>query len=257
MQRNKVRDLERVLSDAVSEAMASAGDPLEATVAHLNGVLDQRSRKDACENENGRVTQIAAATLDTYVKIGQLRRLLQSDDVLLIRASYVQELHATGTPFPKRQALPPHAKVDAVMLERILGELESLEASTQKWEMHFPGLVIVSYAWCTGAHPDPSCEQMAELSCAIDWYMSERAKLLAGGGKAGGYAKTWATGRELSADNVDFGLFFDFCSMYQHERTEDNTAAFGRALKQMDLLYGHQLTVKWRLTKRVPSAGGS
>ena len=92
-------------------------------------------------------------------------------------------------------------------------------------------------------------------------------------------------------EGVDFGIFLDFSSIYQKEpslfdaretpdgqpaeqreafeedlaagrrpfggqayedsRSPEHKASFGRALKSMDLLYAHQLTVVWRMTRLI------
>ena len=109
--------------------------------------------------------------------------------------------------------------------------------------MQFPGIVIVSYAWGARDHPDPSGRLLREvLAPAIEWYMSERT---------GGYSK-----RGKRSGALDFGMFLDFTSMFQKPRAQEEDAAFRRALSCMDVLYAHQRTVKWRLTRQPPGVEG-
>ena len=82
--------------------------------------------------------------------------------------------------------------------------------------------------------------------------MSERARYIQGdvwvvkSSAAGERAKLAAP---FTMEGVDFGIFIDFSSIWQKERTSEQDASFGRALSSMDLLYAHQETVVWRLTR--------
>ena len=91
------------------------------------------------------------------------------------------------------------------------------------------------------------------LAPAIEWYMSERARFLSG---ADEYANK--KGAPPLTGGSDFGVFIDYSSCWQKaskytsnaERTSSQYSSFSRALENMDLLYGHQQTVVWRLTRR-------
>eukprot|EP00965_Chrysotila_dentata_P030929 1030423-Pleurochrysis_carterae.AAC.2 len=57
---------------------------------------------------------------------------------------------------------------------------------------------------------------------------------------------------DFTADGCDFGLFVDYCSLFQTPRespTEEE--AFQRALQSMDMPFGHKLTCVWRMTRRL------
>jgi hypothetical protein len=85
--------------------------------------------------------------------------------------------------------------------------------------------------------------------------MSERARRIQEGNNERGDFPSWED-REMTLDNIDFGMFLDYVSIYQKLRSDTEDAAFRRALGAMDLLYAHQQTVKWRLTRQMPSAQG-
>ena len=199
-----------------------------------------------------------------YNDAGALRKLLECGALKLLKASYLLELSSLQRPFARRQDMPTAAVVDDAMLQRILSEVQNCAADAERSEMQFPGLVVVSYAWSAPGHPDADGATLHDvLAPALEWYMSERAGLLARGGvlsKGRAWeARTWACGVDLSAEAADFGVFLDFSAMHQHSpeslRTEAEQAAFRLGLANMDLLYGHQCTVKMRVTNSGASGG--
>lgn len=188
---------------------------------------------------------------------------------MLVKASYILELVASGEILPRRQDLPERAIVGPKMLERIFKELDALDGNRfhALLEMHFPALVVVSYAWQAKEHPDGQNQMLREvLAPAIEWYMSERAAYIQrkgfdGKGKAGnftlpGWSSVASERGETPLESVDFGLFIDYPSMYQWPRDTAQDEIFKRALNQMDMLYAHQLTVKFRLTWQLSKATG-
>ena len=170
-----------------------------------------------------------------------------------MRASYLLELSASNKILPRRQDLPAHAMVSAPMLERLLDELDMVARCTRQHEMLFPGCVIVSYAWGDKGHPDKHGTMLSQvLAPAIEWYLSERAAFVANDGCRGTRSVAsawWRDARAHAADGHDFGLFLDYGSLHQHERSATEAAAFRRALNSMDVFYSHKATVVWRLTR--------
>ena len=197
-----------------------------------------------------------------YVELAPLRVFLESGDVALVRASHFLELAQTPPSiFRRRQDLPEGAIVDAAMLERSFRELSEwddyLRNPKQPFHtqlMRFPPFVIASYAWSSKEHPDADGRQLREvLAPAIEWYMCERAKLI----REGGFMDAPKLSNPNTPDGADFGIFLDFSSMYQGtDRTPEQRAAFDRALRSMDLLYAHQRTCVWRLTRRLDGHTG-
>ena len=120
------------------------------------------------------------------------------------------------------------------MILRLLAELRSVADSKFGFNMQFPGIVVVSYAWAAAEHPDGKGNMIREvLAPAIEWYMSERAALIRD-------QEFWAA--ELDAETteleaVDFALFLDFSSLYQKPRDEAQDESFKRALADMELLH--------------------
>ena len=196
---------------------------------------------------------VAARSVRDYNAMDAIASVLRSGDVAFVRASYLLELSASNKILPRRQDLPAHAMVSAPMLERLLDELDMVTRCQRQHEMLFPGCVIVSYAWGDKGHPDKHGEMLSQvLAPAIEWYLSERAAFVANDGCRGTRSVAsawWRDARAHAADGHDFGLFLDYGSLHQHERSATETAAFRRALNSMDVFYSHKATVVWRLTR--------
>lgn len=208
--------------------------------------------------------KMETSKFSNYVDLPALRTLLETE-VALVKASYIIKLAASNQPMPRRQDIPQDAFVDQPMLDKLFQELEALCKNRfhAMLEMHFPGVVIVSYAWGAQQHPDQNAQMLREvLAPAIEWYMSERASyVLRGGfdglGDAGNFClKGWSEGCAHELASIDFGVFVDYMSMYQKPRTAEQDQAFKNALQQMDVLYAHQMTVKFRLTWQLSMATG-
>ena len=193
-----------------------------------------------------------------------------TQDFVFVKASHLLALAAEpGGKFLRRQDLPDAAIADASTIEQWAAEVEhsvKLRAEYPAEEelqrgMRFPPFVIISYAWLNAMHPDPEGKQLREvLAPAIEWYMSERARYVSGDA----YAVKHSSAKEgarlpaaFTAEGVDFGIFLDYSSIWQKERTEVQTASFGRALGSMDVLYAHQETVVWRLTRLLEGYEGT
>jgi hypothetical protein len=196
--------------------------------------------------------------IEDYVKLTRLRALCESGDIALIKASHLLYLAMEDLPLPRRQDLPEDAFLDKEELGWLFEDLEAIQKFGMLYEMCFPPLVVVSYAWETPEHPDPECRLLKQvLACAIEWYTRERAGLINAGGVRSQmlgrdqFFPFWVkrVHRDEGMAAADFAVFLDYSSMCQKPRTAEADASFGRALHSMDLLYGHQLTVKWRLTQ--------
>lgn len=267
------------LRDARQAADGSMTD-VPAPVAKVKSLGEDEAAPSRWGRLRSSLQHVVADDGAKYTELAPLREFVESGDVALVRASYLLELAATkDQKFERRQALPASALVDKPMLDRSFRELSEwddyLRAPKYPWHsqlMRFPPIVVASYAWGDKAHPDKDARQLREvLAPAIEWYMAERAKLIKEGG-CGGAPKL---SNSFTADGADFGIFLDYSSMHQHApeanmcaecqqgfsagtgpcdkhaRTQAEAAAFGRALGSMDLLYAHQRTCVWRLTRRI------
>ena len=192
--------------------------------------------------------------LSKYVDIAALVSLLEQQDILLVWASWLLELAGSGGRFLRRQDLPEGAAVDPGALRRLAKEVHAWNAVLAahpdkphlRYAMRFPPFVIVSYAWLSKEHPDPDGRQLQEvLAPALEWYMSERARLAV----EDAYAEEDLGGAAPAPAGPDFAVFVDFAGLWQKERSDEQDASFGRGLASMDLLYAHQETAVLRMTR--------
>jgi hypothetical protein len=199
-----------------------------------------------------------------YIGLDEIRTLLLSGDIVLVKASYLLELAKTpGAILPMRQDLPRRAVCDEATLHLYFDEMQRWinyceKPGAMSFAMRQTPIVAISYAWASKQHPDPEGWMLREVLARVcEWYMSERAYLIhceedyyASGGRT--------APRILPEVGSDFGVFLDYTSIYQNThgaRTEAQTASFRRALHQMDLIYAHQQTCVWRLTASPPGVG--
>ena len=119
----------------------------------------------------------------------------------------------------------------------------------------------MSYARVTPADPDPAGAQLAQLRPVLVWWMCERARRKRG--YEYGYNNSYKG--DATIQTADFGVFIDFMSMFQPDDTTGakpaytkpaEQASFGRALRNIGLLYGHAGSVVFKLTKTPLPADG-
>ena len=147
--------------------------------------------------------------------------------------------------------------LDAATVRGLLPELETKD----KYRCTFSGVVALSYAWVTPADPDPQRAQLLQLRPVLVWWMCERARRKRG--YDGGVRKLEP---DATIQTADFGVFIDFMSMHQKDDYSDpanpaytkpaEQASFGRALRNIGLLYGHAGSVVFKMTKTPLPADG-
>ena len=112
----------------------------------------------------------------------------------------------------------------------------------------------------TPADPDPQRAQLKALRPVLVWWMCERARR-----KLGCYSSETYPEPEATIQTADFGVFIDFMSMFQPDDTTGakpaytkpaEQASFGRALRNIGLLYGHAGSVVFKMTKTPLPADG-
>ena len=106
--------------------------------------------------------------------------------------------------------------------------------------MWYPPLLVVSYAWRTPTHPDPTGSLLFQLSIVLEWYLSERARLKQDG----------------EVETHECGVFIDFWSIYQPQDADEiELSVFQSALMSMDAWFGHAGAVTLLMT-RLPADWG-
>ena len=142
--------------------------------------------------------------------------------------------------------------LDAATVRGLLPELEKKD----RYRCTFSGVAALSYAWVTPADPDPQRAQLQALRPVLVWWMCERARRKRG----------YDIGEpDATIQTADFGVFIDFMSMFQPDDTTGakpaykkpaEQASFGRALRNIGLLYGHAGSVVFKMTKTPLPADG-
>ena len=104
----------------------------------------------------------------------------------------------------------------------------------------------------TPADPDPERAQLLSLRPVLVWWMCERARALLG-----------RRIPDVTMQTADFGVFIDFMSMFQPDDRTGFTysvptqqKSFGRALRNIGLLYGHRGSSVFKMTKTPLPPGG-
>ena len=133
-------------------AGSSGRDTLEQPLA---GQTPQPQEQDASlkssdvligEKKEETLAKRVVPRLDDYSEVDKLQELIASEDVALLKASYLLKLNDAKGVLPRRQDIPKEAFVGPEMLMRILQELESTRMEGILYEMYFQGLVVISYA---------------------------------------------------------------------------------------------------------------
>merc|ERR1712043_132814 len=129
-----------------------------------------------------------------------LRFLVRQDYVRLLRAKAIVEwpTNNPGVKFPRRQDLPQTAFAD--------------ENELDFWAWGTNNIVTFSYSWLHPDHPDPGCFHVERMSKVLATLRQE----------------TWR----------DLCVFWDWGSLPQKPRTNEETAIFGKALNLMQVWYG-------------------
>ena len=104
-------------------------------------------------------TNEAAAPQSKYTDLDSLLDFALSGDVQFVKASYCLTLARQGGIFPRRQDLPPEARVSPADVRRWGDEVRATLALRKKFTegygveeiqhgVRFPPFVVTSYAWC-------------------------------------------------------------------------------------------------------------
>jgi Leucine-rich repeat (LRR) protein len=172
-----------------------------------------------------------------------LQNILCSKNVQLIKPEYLIYLHNQGMRMPKCQDVPKQ------WILNVDGELD--------WDRL--EIISVSYCWISKSHPDPYGFHLETLYHLCSFFVAgslrtAKPRYELPGKRFTGPTKLlmnkgWCLG---SGDGRPVGVFIDWMSVPQDQpkgtRTNEETAAFKMALKNINIWYGHKDTTTWRLT---------
>jgi Leucine-rich repeat (LRR) protein len=158
-----------------------------------------------------------------YSAIDSLWVPLVSHDVRLVRGSWITALNNKGEILPRRQDCPEEAFIS---LEELQGIHDASCAKPAHSEHKRAPIISVSYFWRTKEHPDPNGITLGLVAKAIEARRS--------------------TFHQYGIEEV--GVFFDWLSLYQAPRSDDELEAFKRSLAFINLWYAHALVTCFLVT---------
>ena len=166
------------------------------------------------------------------------RRFFDADSLLdsveggaiaLLSGRYLITLHQRGGQLQRRQDLPPEAFFSIKKLRRLVAALG------QEWGRLF---VAISYRWLTADHPDPDGFHLAIIARVAELYLKPEHMH----GHRSPLVEAFET---MGESRADFGVMWDFGSLFQKPRTGTQTELFKQGLGTLPMWYGHVETTIW------------
>jgi len=158
----------------------------------------------------------------------------ETETAVLVSAKWLVAQADAGAVLPRRQELPPAAILTAAALR---AHHETLAMS----HVRAP-VIAVSYCWLTESHPDPEGEQLQLLAKAFRERFAAKSRQHE-------WVKHGFGESEVMVYEQDFGVFLDWCSLYQEPRSPSELRSFKLSLQFINLWYAHELTQVYMLTK--------
>jgi len=207
------------LKEELSERAASPELQLSAlSVTQIPSLSYSEDDKHVCSgyhgmpSTNGAPERIRRCDPDGVL----LQSFLTSSDLGIVKIGFLRRLAFEGRRLPRRQAIPKDSFIKGNLLSRVLND----ESKNNVW--------VVSYAWLTREHPDPTGVRLKELIAELD---------------------------RLRAQNGD-AVFIDYCCLPQNNflhnaykageglprghpanRTHDEELCFQAAKVKMDIIF--------------------
>ena len=180
-------------------------------------------------------TTAAMSQVDRYFAVESLLETVESGAISPISGRWLVNLRQSGGRIERRQDLPPEAFLTAPTLRRLASALGS------DFGLLF---VVLSYKWLATWHCDPDRFHLDAVADVAQTYLlpnfeAERS-LISRSPLTAAFEGAGLT------EPPDFGLFWDFASLFQPPRTLPEELLFVRGLRDStDLWCGHAHTVVW------------
>jgi len=113
------------------------------------------SARTACSARSGGGGAGGGSSASLYASFGHIRSVLEAGDVVLIKGSWLVQMHQSKSALPRRQDLPSEAVCDPEMVL-------------------ISPIVAVSHTWTTPQHPDPKGEKLSALGGVAEQWMKSR-----------------------------------------------------------------------------------
>ena len=142
----------------------------------------------------------------------------------------------------RRQDLPANAIMSLTELRQVRDANTSKQylAKSDINEWRLP-IAAISYCWLDPSDPDPRGDQLRSIGAALERALSAQSKIDVKGAAQADWGKA-----EMSVFS-DVGVFIDYFSMDQQERTESEAQRFKKALHAVNLWYNHPYTTVFLL----------
>lgn len=190
---------------ALETAQAAWRPTMEQSAANRAAALEQNALAKAAEAK--RIAQPVGRVWSSFGGETIASTMLQHVD--LVDARYLLALHAHGGVIPRWQDLPPSAKIDRACVWRLYA-----------WERMFSlGILVLSYPWLDGDHPDKAGEHLGRLAPILQHMLA------------------FCGGAEFSC-----GVLWDYCSLPQPPRTAAQEQRFAAGLSSLMTWYAHPYT---------------
>eukprot|EP00900_Chrysochromulina_parva_P025689 jgi/Chrpa1/7754/Chrysochromulina_OHIO_Genome00015311-RA len=230
-------------SEIVPEDSTGAADKSTSTTAASEATRGHALSRSFTLNERYSIphplkrsyTTAALSQVDRYFAVESLLETVESGAISPISGRWLVNLRRSGGRIERRQDLPPEAFLGAPTLRRLATALGA------DFGLLF---VILSYKWLATWHCDPDRFHLDAVADVAQTYLlpnyeAERS-LISRSPLTAAFEGAGLT------EPPDFGLFWDFASLFQPPRTLPEELLFVRGLRDStDLWCGHAHTVVW------------
>ena len=213
----KQQEAERAATPSPLELAQAAWRPTSEQQAGARAAaIEQRARFDAAEAK--RIFQPVGRVWSSFGGEILEKELLEHVD--LVDARWLVSLHAHGGVVPRWQDVPETAIVNRSNVWRLYA-----------WEHMFSlGVLVLSYPWLDGDHPDTRGEQLARIVPILQHMLA-----FCGG------------------DEFTVGVLWDYCSLPQPARTPSQQTRFELGLRSLMRWYAHPYTHVLLMTGELPT----
>lgn len=159
--------------------------------------------------------EASSTPIARYREWESIRAALDKGDTVLVRGSWVEQVYYSGASLPKRQDLPDEA----------IFSVEDLMRDVKDYRRPTPQILALSHCWLSDEDPDPEMLNLYTF-----------APLL----------RHFAQSCRVTTESV--AIFYDWCSLKQEPRTEEEQESWTRAMQDVELWYTHWKSQVWLLT---------
>ena len=171
---------------------------------------------------------------------------VESGAIAPLRGSWLVALHDRGDHLACRQRLPLEAFWTFDELRAHTHALLQRGGDSEAWGLLF---IAISYRWLTKEDPDPKGFHLGKIANVMRMYL-ERPDF-------GSHTSPLAAAFDAAGlGQPDCAVFWDYASLYQPPRTEEEQALFRMGLEASNIWYGNLVGVVWMQSELPPEFDG-